>query len=383
MRLLPAVVLLSACSPALDLSVKQPGTPDDPTTRPTEPDTATTDPTGTPTTTTPTTTDPATTPTGDCPAGVICVDRFPFTDTSTTTGGAADLEGYACAPSTDESGPEVVYRVQLDQDGFLAAGLRDLPAGVDVDVHLLEQLDAGSCVDRGHWNAAALLPAGTWFVVVDSWVDGAGQVQDGEYTLDLGFTRFGDFVFDGLSADALEPALYAFDQAWQDDRTDRLDLAIVDFSLPSTEHRFFALDLLRSELVMDELVTHGSGSQDPTDLTMASTFSNVSGSNASSLGLSVGAETYSGTHGYSLRMDGLDPGFNDAIRDRAVVVHNADYATQAFVNDNGYLGRSNGCWVFDPAISADVIDLLAGGTLMFSWAPAADFLRDSVWLDGF
>jgi hypothetical protein len=116
---------------------------------------------------------------------------------------------------------------------------------------------------------------------------------------------------------------------------------------------------------------------------MAAGFSNVSGSNASSLGLAVGAETYFGNNGYSLRMDGLDPGFNDNLRDRAVVVHDGDYATQDFVDTYGYLGRSNGCWVVDPLVSEDLVDLLADGTLMYTWAPEPDFLSDSAWLQGF
>lgn len=383
MRWLPLLLPLAACTTLLDVRTS-PATTDPSSSTPDVVDGSTpTDPTPDPTDPDPNTTPTDPTDPGACPAGVICVDSFPYTDRNTTTGAYSTMDSYSCAPSTDEGGPEVVYRVELDQDGFLAAQLRGLGAGVDVDVHLLEQLDADTCVDRGHWNAAALLPAGTWYVVVDSWVDASGDQLEGDYVLDLGFTRFGDFVFDGLSADALEPALYAFDQAWQAGETDRLDFVVVDFSVPSTDERMFALDLTTSSLVMTELVTHGSGSQDPNDARMAAGFSNVSGSNASSLGLAIGAETYYGNHGYSLRMDGLDPGFNDNIRDRAVVVHNADYATQQFVNDNGYLGRSNGCWVVDPAISDDVVDFLAEGTLQFTWAPEPDFLADSRWLRGF
>jgi hypothetical protein len=373
---------LAACTTALDVKEAPPPGTASTGAGPTRPGTTETSPSGTSTTET---SPSGTTPTDPdaCPPGVICVDAFPYTDANTTTGGASALDAYACAPTADESGPEVVYRLTLDQDGFLAAGLRDLPAGVDVDVHLLEQLDADTCVDRGHWLAGALLPAGTWWVVVDSWVDAGGAVQDGGYTLDLGLTRPGDFVFDGLSADALEPALYVFDQAWQAGETDRFDYVVVDFSVPSYDHRLFALDLLSSTLTTSLLVTHGSGSQDPNDIARAAGFSNVPGSNASSLGLAVGAETYYGNNGYSLRMDGLDPGFNDNIRDRAVVVHDGDYATQDFVDANGYLGRSNGCWVVDPLVSEDLIDLLANGTLLYTWAPEPDLLADSVWLQGF
>src|SRR6476646_5697570 len=124
MRHLLPVLALAACAEPLGTDVRSPnGTiPVDPTvpevTDPgTDPTSADPDPTG------------GTDPTGvtpeapDCPLGVICVDALPFVDTNTTTGAASTLDGYSCAPDADESGPEMVYRVTLAEDGLLAASL--------------------------------------------------------------------------------------------------------------------------------------------------------------------------------------------------------------------------------------------------------------------
>jgi len=98
-------------------------------------------------------------------------------------------------------------------------------------------------------------------------------------------------------------------------------LAVIDFSLPSSEERLWLFDLADGSLVLRELVAHGKNSGDRE----ASAFSNIEGSHQSSIGLFKAAESYSGAHGYSLRLDGLEPGFNDLARQRAIVIHVADY----------------------------------------------------------
>lgn len=377
MRLLP-VVWLTACGASLAPEVRSSGDDDvpvDPTVAdPTVEDPATSEPASS-------TTNPPVIADGDCPEGVICVDALPFVDTNTTTGGASSLDAYSCAPDTDESGPEIVYRVTLAEDGLLAASLEGLGAGVDVDVHLLEQRDSGACVDRGHWDSAAWLPAGTWWVVVDSWVDGAGDSAEGDYTLALHQTRPGDYVGEGIASDVVETALVAFDQAWSNGDTDRLEYGLIDFSLPSTEPRFFVMDLRRGGLLFAELTSHGSGSQDPNDLRMANEFSNISGSYMSSIGMMRGAETFYGDHGTSMRLDGLEPGFDDNVRSRAIIVHSADYATQSFVDTNGYLGRSQGCPAVDPDIVGPMMDTLSEGCLILSYYPDPTWLSGSQYLD--
>jgi hypothetical protein len=328
-------------------------------------------------------TTPATTTTDGCPAGVICVDTFPYVDTSTTTGAVSSFDSYSCAPSTDESGPEVVYEVQLDEAGFLATEVYGLPAGVDVDVHVLDALDPDACVDRGHWAAGALMMPGTYYVVVDSWVDGSGVAYDGDYTVGINVVTRDTFEADGLDPVVLERALWAFDGAWFDDQTDRFIYGVIDFGMPSTLPRMFIMDLLTDEMIYAVHTTHGEGSGDPNDITMASTFSNVHESHQSSLGMVKAAETYYGTWGYSLRLDGLDPIYNDQVRSRAIVIHPADYATQDFVDDYGYLGRSWGCPAVDPAISAGLIDTIADGALLLAYYPSNDFLSAGRYISGY
>lgn len=150
-------------------------------------------------------------------------------------------------------------------------------------------------------------------------------------------------------------------------------VAVIDYSLPSTARRLWIVDLDDREVLVNALVAHGRRSGE----LYAEAFSNERGSNATSLGAYVGAETYHGKHGRSLRLDGLEPGFNDRARERAVVVHGADYATRGFADKVGRLGRSFGCPSVDPAISDEVIDLLRDGTLLVAWHPEASWHEDS------
>lgn len=153
-------------------------------------------------------------------------------------------------------------------------------------------------------------------------------------------------------------------------------LAVIDFSLPSTAQRLWVLDLERAELLMQTHVAHGQGTGDD----LATTFSNRDGSHQSSLGLYRTAETYRGKHGYSLRLDGLEVGVNDRARQRAIVVHGAAYATQAFIQEHGRLGRSWGCPAVDEALSAELIDTIKGGAALFAWYPDEGWLEGSAWL---
>jgi hypothetical protein len=149
-------------------------------------------------------------------------------------------------------------------------------------------------------------------------------------------------------------------------------LSVIDFRLPSTEPRLWVLDLARGTTRFNERVAHGRGSGE--DLAVA--FSNVPGSNESSVGLFRTAETYVGKHGRSLRLDGLEPGVNDHARSREIVIHSAPYCTAEHIARWGRLGRSEGCPALDPAVTDAVIDVIGGGTLLFAYYPVP------AWLDG-
>jgi len=76
----------------------------------------------------------------DCPPGLICIDSYPFEHSFSTSDRDSNFDTYSCAPSTDESGPEVVYMLTIEQAGFLSVAIYD-DANVDVDVHILSTLD--------------------------------------------------------------------------------------------------------------------------------------------------------------------------------------------------------------------------------------------------
>lgn len=153
-------------------------------------------------------------------------------------------------------------------------------------------------------------------------------------------------------------------------------LTVIDFSRPSTVKRMWVYDLRSRALLFEELVSHGRGS----GVTMATSFSNVPESNRSSLGLYRTAETYVGKHGYSLRMDGLERGINDKARERAIVMHAADYVNETAAKKQGYLGRSLGCPALRPEVSRKVIDAVKGGGLIFAYYPDPQWLRSSRYL---
>ncbi len=79
--------------------------------------------------------------------------------------------------------------------------------------------------------------------------------------------------------------------------------------------------------------------------------------------------TYQGKHSYSLRLKGLEKGFNDRAEARDIVVHRADYATAQFAQKHGRLGRSWGCFVVSPAVADSLIHTIKNGTLVFAYYP--------------
>lgn len=154
-------------------------------------------------------------------------------------------------------------------------------------------------------------------------------------------------------------------------------LGVIDFSLPSSTPRLWVFDLKKRTLLHRELVAHGQNSGDQ----FASRFSNKVGSHQSSIGLFRTEETYQGKHGYSLRLDGLEPGFNDMARERAIVIHGADYVDARWIDRQGRIGRSQGCPAVAKGVVRKVVDSLKGGQFMFSYYPDQDWLASSAMLN--
>ncbi|MFJ4192759.1 murein L,D-transpeptidase catalytic domain family protein [Pseudomonas sp. NPDC089534] len=180
-----------------------------------------------------------------------------------------------------------------------------------------------------------------------------------------------------LNPQALKGALNAMQCAVNSGARQSRHLAIIDYSQPSTARRLWIFDLARRKLVLRDLVAHGSNSGE----NYATQFSNREGSYQSSLGLFRTQESYEGTHGYSLRMDGLEPGFNDMARDRAIVIHAADYVNPLWSQRQGRIGRSQGCPAVRPQVAKRVIDSLKDGQFMFSWYPDQHWLKSSPYLN--
>ncbi len=141
-------------------------------------------------------------------------------------------------------------------------------------------------------------------------------------------------------------------------------LTIIDYSKPSTEKRFFVIDMDKKSLVFNTYVSHGVNSGEKT----ATKFSNIINSRKTSLGTFLTDSTYYGSNGYSLRLDGLTKGVNDNARERYIVVHGADYANESFLKQNGYLGRSWGCPALPEHLSRQIIDTIKGGSVIYASA---------------
>lgn len=150
-------------------------------------------------------------------------------------------------------------------------------------------------------------------------------------------------------------------------------LSVIDYSRPSTERRLWVFDAGRGRLLFNEWVAHGRN----TGADRASKFSNDDGSYMSSLGGFAAQESYTGHNGYSLRLKGLEPGFNDHARDRAIVIHGAPYVSEAIIRSQGRLGRSLGCPAVRPAVARELIDTLREGAFVFAYYPDPAWLKQS------
>ena len=178
----------------------------------------------------------------------------------------------------------------------------------------------------------------------------------------------------GLRETVLQLALNAADCASRQGLVARRDvLSVIDYSMPSTEPRLFVFDLKARKLLFRELVAHGKNSGDAN----TTRFSNEPGSLATSLGLFVTTETYMGSNGYSLRLQGLEPGVNDRAAERLIVMHGAYYVSEESIRVLGRLGRSSGCPAVRAEIASDIIDVVRGGTAIFAYYPERAWLSRS------
>ncbi len=138
-------------------------------------------------------------------------------------------------------------------------------------------------------------------------------------------------------------------------------LTIADFDQLSTRKRLYIIDLQHKTLLLNTWVAHGQNSGGDE----ANAFSNINNSFSSSLGFYLTGEVYNGVHGKSLKLDGLDEGFNSNARSRSIVVHGAAYVSEGTIKALGRLGRSQGCPAVAPEVADKVIQTIEDKTVLF------------------
>lgn len=149
-------------------------------------------------------------------------------------------------------------------------------------------------------------------------------------------------------------------------------LTVIDMSVSANKNRFFLIDVAHKKIIHKSIVAHGRNSGGE----FAKDFSNKVGSYKSSIGFYRTAETYSGKHGLSLRLDGLEFSNNNA-RERAIVIHAADYVSTSFIEKNGRLGRSLGCPSLPKENYSQVVQKIKNGSLLFIYYPHTNYLKNS------
>ena len=178
----------------------------------------------------------------------------------------------------------------------------------------------------------------------------------------------------GLSRKAFEYALkgyyYLLDHHWLNKTN---ILSICDLSQSSRNKRLYVIDLEQRTVLVNTYVAHGRNSGGE----FARSFSNNPASHKTSLGFYITQGTYYGNNGLSLKIRGMDRGFNDRANGRNIVVHGSQYVGPDFLQMNQFCGRSYGC----PAIPADesdsIIDLIKEGTCLFIYHPTKKYLTKS------
>jgi hypothetical protein len=183
----------------------------------------------------------------------------------------------------------------------------------------------------------------------------------------------------GISFEAFTLALKGFDKLTKKGllNADSI-LTIVDFTKSSKQKRLAVIDLKSNTVLYSSVVAHGRN----TGAEYARSFSNQPRSNKSSLGFYITQETYMGAHGLSLKLDGFEKGINDKARERAIVMHGADYANERIISSKGYLGRSFGCPAVPPNLTKKIIQKIKNGNCLFVYYPDKKYLRSSEILNG-
>jgi L,D-transpeptidase catalytic domain len=182
----------------------------------------------------------------------------------------------------------------------------------------------------------------------------------------------------GLSRQAFEYAWTGFYKLRKKGLLHRTNvLSIADFSQSSSNQRLYVIDVRNRRLLYRTYVAHGINSGQE----FASAFSNSMESCKSSLGFYITTGTYYGFNGLSLRIQGMDKGFNDNAARRAIVIHGASYVSTRILHKYGVMGTTFGCPAIPDEMSTQIIPVVKNGTCFFIYYPSKKYLARSTVLN--
>jgi len=183
----------------------------------------------------------------------------------------------------------------------------------------------------------------------------------------------------GLSRKAFEYAWMGYYKLRKKGRLHNTDvLSICDFSQSSSQERMYVIDVANRRLLYRTFVAHGINSGEE----YASSFSNRPESCKSSMGFYVTRQTYYGSNGLSLRIQGMDKGFNDLAGKRNIVIHGAPYVSRRILNKYGVMGTTFGCPAIPEEMSTKIIPAVEHGSCFFIFYPSKKYFSESTVLNG-
>ncbi len=203
-------------------------------------------------------------------------------------------------------------------------------------------------------------------------------INEGSTTLEL-YNSIDFTTVNKLDSEVFEKAFMGFTnlkKAGKVAETANL-LTVCDFSLSSTKKRLWVIDLNSKKVLFNALVAHGKNTGEE----FATNFSNTESSLQSSMGFYITESTYNGENGYSLKLLGMDRGFNDNALKRAIVMHGADYVSEDFIKSQQRIGRSWGCPAVSRELAEPIINTIKGQSVLFVYYPDQKYLQSSEWLN--
>ena len=167
--------------------------------------------------------------------------------------------------------------------------------------------------------------------------------------------------------DVFAKAFQGYQKLWDEGKCKRAVLAIVDFRRSSNQKRLWIIDMYTYKTLHHTWVSHGQGNE------FAKEFSNIPNSHQSSLGFYITQQTYYGKHGLSLRLQGIEKGFNHHALSRSIVMQGAAYVSPEFIKRHGRLGRSYGCPAVPQTEHKEIIEALKDQACLFLYYPDKEY----------